>query len=158
MDEAASRGTEGRDQQTAAPRKLPLSTYLLFAALGMGPGWIMLDILFVEVPAFQQSQPEGLRIAAHMSLAGAIALTTLVPGSLLLKYWFQLSDQLIVFVLILLEILIAVLAACFWSISVGAVSIAIHSSIFLASGIGSLQTVIVLPWLSENFGFEVLVQ
>jgi hypothetical protein len=119
-------------------------------------GWIVLDILFVEVPVFQQTQPEGLKIAADMTLAGAIALTTMVPGCLIMKYYLRLCDQTVVLVLILLEVTTALFAALLWPVAIGGFSIAIHSSIFMASGLGSLQTVVVLPWLSEHFTPEVI--
>ena len=36
---------------------------LSYAALGLGPSWLLLDGLFAEVALFDRTQPEGLALA-----------------------------------------------------------------------------------------------
>ena len=38
---------------------------LSYAALGLGPSWMLLDGIFAEVALFDRTQPEGLALATY---------------------------------------------------------------------------------------------
>ncbi len=128
-------------------------TFALFLVFGMGPSWIVENALFIETPWFQQSQPEGLAFASHLAVSGAFALAVVVPTYLLINQ--NLSGGIphvpMVTALVCAQCSLALLAALLWPISVGGTSICLMAIAFLASGVGALQTVVVLPWLSQAF-------
>ena len=53
---------------------------LSYAALGLGPSWMLLDGLFAEVALFDRTQPEGLALATYLTAVSAVANTIVVPG------------------------------------------------------------------------------
>ena len=53
---------------------------LSYAALGLGPSWVLLDGIFAEVALFDRTQPEGLALATYLTAVSAVANTIVVPG------------------------------------------------------------------------------
>ncbi len=53
---------------------------LSYAALGLGPSWVLLDGCFAEVALFDRTQPEGLALATYLTAVSAVANTIVVPG------------------------------------------------------------------------------
>jgi hypothetical protein len=146
--------------------------WLHFVMLGIGPGWVMLDCMFVEVPYFQAVQPEGLKLASRMSVAASLALATMTPLYLYLRNRYKqqrpgtkqnyaascTSNSLMVPLLTCLPLALAILASLTWDTTLcfgngdgSCVSMAIYAITFIASTVGTMQTIVILPWMSKTF-------
>eukprot|EP00928_Gymnodinium_smaydae_P075888 TRINITY_DN58905_c0_g1_i1.p1 TRINITY_DN58905_c0_g1~~TRINITY_DN58905_c0_g1_i1.p1 ORF type:complete len:489 (+),score=68.04 TRINITY_DN58905_c0_g1_i1:66-1469(+) len=125
-----------------------LREWFYFFVFGMGPGWVMLDSMFIELSWFQAVQPEGLKLASHMTFAGALSLVTSVPLYLacqrFLEYRFTVPG------LTISSFILAAASALLWRAAIGNVSVAILLITFIGSTIGNMQVVVIMPWMSCN--------
>lgn len=148
--------------------------WLPFFVLGLGPGWVMLDCMFVEVPYFQAVQPEGLKLASRMSVAASLALAIMAPLYLYFRDQHEselkqgrsahafscismTSYNFMVPTLTCMPLVLAVVASftwdstlCFGS-STSCNSMAIYIITFIASTVGTMQTIVILPWMTKSF-------
>lgn len=155
--------------------------WLQFVVLGVGPGWVMLDCMFVEVPYFQAVQPEGLKLASRMSVAASLALAIMAPLYLFFRDQYEsdrkmggrggrrkgrstsccasiTSYNVMVPTLTCLPLILAVVASFTWDATVcfgknttSCTSMAIYIITFAASTVGTMQTIVILPWMTKTF-------
>eukprot|EP00468_Gymnochlora_sp_CCMP2014_P012235 CAMPEP_0167750490 /NCGR_PEP_ID=MMETSP0110_2-20121227/6023_1 /TAXON_ID=629695 /ORGANISM="Gymnochlora sp., Strain CCMP2014" /LENGTH=615 /DNA_ID=CAMNT_0007635823 /DNA_START=54 /DNA_END=1898 /DNA_ORIENTATION=- len=139
-------------------RRIKWKASLVFILFGMGPGWIVDNALYQQVPWFQQTQPEGLRLASHMAIAGIVAVGTLIPIYYVAAAFLEERIPYIKLVagLTSLEALLPFIAGITWKSSVGNVSLSILAVEYFASAIGAMQTVIVVPWLLREYNPRVV--
>merc|ERR1712176_805210 len=50
-----------------------LSQYLAFVGLGLGPCWALVNSFYLEMPWFEDTQPEGLQLSTWLGLPNAVA-------------------------------------------------------------------------------------
>ena len=64
----------GAARRITAPGTMVLDRRSLsYAALGLGPSWVLLDGIFAEVALFDRTQPEGLALATYLTAVSAVA-------------------------------------------------------------------------------------
>jgi len=61
------------EEETQDVIKIGRYEYLRFMTIGMGVSWGLCNALYLEVPWFESTQPEGIGLSAWMGLAGTIA-------------------------------------------------------------------------------------
>jgi len=82
---------------------------LIFFALGVGPNWGFITSLYLELPWFERSQPEGIDLAAWMGVAGTLG--TALPLSISFFCSQKLSGARVALFLIIFNIIIILLMA-----------------------------------------------
>ena len=119
--------------------------HLHWGAVGAGVTYCIYDSSWLQLPWWQTSQPEGLRLGGRISMVANAALLCSVPTVLLAR---QLRPA--AFRRYLLPVLICcqgaaglVLASGLWTLS----SAFIYIGIFLAYTVGSLTSFATVPWL-----------
>ena len=97
---------------------------LSYAALGLGPSWMLLDGLFSEVALFDRTQPEGLALATYLTAVSAVANTIVVPGHAVVQRRVQWSLRTWVGGAVYAQLATALVLAAFWHERAGGASIA----------------------------------
>jgi len=123
---------------------------LLFLSLGLGPSWGLMNALYLELPLFEKTQPEGVNLAAWMGIAGTAASAV----SLLITYHGVLNrvaGEKVALVLVILNILLLVLLAFLWQKTIGGFSLFLFLGTFGGAMVGNLQFMTLIPWVASNF-------
>jgi len=124
--------------------------YFIFMTIGMGASWGLLNALYLEVPWFESTQPETIRLGGWMGIAG-----TLASGISLVISWSgvmnKFSGRNAALLLILVNIGLFFLMAFTWWIIIGGLSALLLFGTVGAAMIGNLGFLILLPWVSANF-------
>eukprot|EP01084_Bolivina_argentea_P036196 67002_1 len=129
---------------------LSISLKLLFVIFSLGPSWMLLDGMYIQVPYFQRSQPESVKMAAKMSLSGSTSMMTVVPIYFLLTNMYPPSSNTyrkLIYGIILFQLFLTVFIAIFWSTTINDFSFIIMLVTHCSAGIGHLQTIAIIPWL-----------
>ena len=95
---------------------------LSYAALGLGPSWLLLDGIFAEVALFDRTQPEGLALATYLTAVSAVANTIVVPGHAVVQRRVQWSLRTWVGGAVYAQLATALVLAAFWHQRVGGAS------------------------------------
>eukprot|EP00927_Polykrikos_kofoidii_P076439 TRINITY_DN73542_c0_g1_i1.p1 TRINITY_DN73542_c0_g1~~TRINITY_DN73542_c0_g1_i1.p1 ORF type:complete len:491 (-),score=38.53 TRINITY_DN73542_c0_g1_i1:166-1572(-) len=141
----------GSCSQVPAPPPAPPSfreqTY--WAVLGIGCTWVMGDSIFLEVPWWVNSQPDGLMVGSRMALASSWTWVTVLSGLMLRTFFPTRFNQVIVPTMILFSLVAGfMLGFGLWRFS----STYIYLSVLLSQLVGSMIPFGVLPWmLSRSF-------
>lgn len=124
--------------------------YLIFMTIGMGVSYGLCNALYLEVPWFESTQPEGIRLSAWMGMAGTIAaaFSLVISRSGVVN---KFSGHKSTLVLIILNISLFLFIAFTWSSTIGGLSVFVFLVTFGGGMIGNFQFMILLPWVSANF-------
>lgn len=152
---ATSKYAELLGEDAVAPparkrRRLPWHTHAAFAALGVGPGWLLCDAVYLQIPWLQTTQPEGLALASWMMSAFNAANVIIFPLLLAHQLWrgsAHALDEAVMVGMILATIVGLVLASFLWDQASEQHSVAILAFSFLGGAIGSLRLSVIMPWL-----------
>lgn len=131
-------------------KHLPWYTHAAFAALGVGPGWLLCDAVYLQVPWLQTTQPEGLALASWMMSAFNAANVIIFPLLIAHQLWrgsAHALDEAVMVGMILATIGGLVLASFLWEQANEQHSVAILAFSFLGGAIGSLRLSVMMPWL-----------
>ena len=123
---------------------------LSYAALGLGPSWMLLDGLFAEVALFDRTQPEGLALATYLTAVSAVANTIVVPGHAVVQRRVQWSLRTWVGGAVYAQLATALILAAFWHFHVGGASVALYVCVFATSLVGNFQQLALNPWAAET--------
>jgi hypothetical protein len=123
---------------------------LSYAALGLGPSWLLLDGLFAEVALFDRTQPEGLALATYLTAVSAVANTIVVPGHAVVQRRVQWSLRTWVGGAVYAQLATALVLAAFWHQRVGGASVALYLCVFATSLVGNFQQLALNPWAAET--------
>ena len=123
---------------------------LSYAALGLGPSWMLLDGIFAEVALFDRTQPEGLALATYLTAVSAVANTLVVPGHAVVQRRVHWSLRRWVGCAVYLQVLSALLIAAFWHHALGGASVALYVGVFATSLAGNAQQLALNPWAAET--------
>ena len=119
-----------------------------WAALGLGCVWFINDSIFLQVPYWIGSQPEGLKLPNWIALTGSVVSPAVTLLALILRRCLQSQLQnLAVPALIALSIMsCALLGSGLWRIS----SWFIYLATACAVSVGTLVPLITVPWIQGN--------
>jgi len=130
---------------------LPVSKcdYLMFMSIGLGSSWVLLTSLFVEIPWFETTQPEGIELAAWLGFVGTFAiamslLANIYGGS-------KIVGANTALLLSIFNIFVNLLVAFTWHLTFGGCSVFLLFSGFGAALVGNFSGIIVIPWVAANF-------
>ena len=123
---------------------------LSYAALGLGPSWMLLDGIFAEVALFDRTQPEGLALATYLTAVSAVANTVVVPGHAVVQRRVQWSLRTWVGGAVYAQLATALVLAFFWHERVGGASVALYLCVFATSLVGNFQQLALNPWAAET--------
>ena len=148
------------DQENLLERKREkkphLWGYIIVCIFSLGPSYVLGDGLFVEVPIFEITQPEGLAISTVITIARNATLLTVVPlYFVMFKYCNKcINYPILIYSFCILNIVAAIFAALFWDLVMFNISITIIIVGYVSHIYGSLFTAVMLPYLSTiNSGF-----
>ena len=123
---------------------------LSYAALGLGPSWLLLDGIFAEVALFDRTQPEGLALATYLTAVSAVANTIVVPGHAVVQRRVQWSLRTWVGGAVYAQLATALVLAAFWHARAGGASVALCLCVFATSLVGNFQQLALNPWAAET--------
>ena len=123
---------------------------LSYAALGLGPSWVLLDGIFAEVALFDRTQPEGLALATYLTAVSAVANTIVVPGHAVVQRRVQWSLRTWVGGAVYAQLATALVLAAFWHARAGGASVALYLCVFATSLVGNFQQLALNPWAAET--------
>ena len=123
---------------------------LSYAALGLGPSWMLLDGIFAEVALFDRTQPEGLALATYLTAVSAVANTIVVPGHAVVQRRVQWSLRTWVGGAVYAQLATALVLAAFWHERAGGASVALYLCVFATSLVGNFQQLALNPWAAET--------
>jgi len=121
----------------------------LFMLLGLGPSWVLVGCIYQEIPAFERALPEEFCIAAYISLVISFSVAFIVMNLIYIHFFGPAPHHISVPFTMGLEILAFILIASTWYVTVDGSSYMLFLAAFLGGGVGSLQMVLVMPWLSR---------
>jgi len=122
---------------------------LWFFAMGFGPCWGLVNSLYLELPWFEITQPEGINLSAWMGGSGTIASAFSLLWSL---YGLQnLRGAKVALFLVLYNIFICILMAFFWADTIGGNSVFIYFGTLGAAMVGNIYYMFLVPWIAANF-------
>jgi len=138
------------EEETQAPIDIDRWEYLKFMTIGMGVSWGLSNALYLEVPWFESTQPEGIRLSAWMGLAGTIAaaISLFISRSGVVN---KFSGHKSTLIIILINISLFLLIAFTWFLTIGGLSAFVFLGTFGAAMVGNFQFMILVPWVSANF-------
>lgn len=135
---------------STAPAPIAWHAHGMFALLGVGPGWLLCDALFLQIPWAQTTQPEGLALASWMMSAFNAANLVIFILLLAHRLWQgdpRQLDEAIIVMLIVVTILGLCAAAFFWQLSTERHSVALLGFSFVGGAIGALRLSVIMPWM-----------
>lgn len=140
-------GTQSPSSNYVAPFGLKL--YLIFMMAGLGPSWALNNSLYLELPWFEDTQPEGLKLGTWFGVpqcvGTVIILTMTIDGRC-----FKRQSVIAIFASVL-AVLLNIFTGVLWSRTVKGTSAFLLLAMFGSSIVGNLQFVTLIPWVSANF-------
>lgn len=124
----------------------------LFVLFGLGPSWLLSDAMFIQIPYWQNRQPEGLTLANKMTISGIMPLVTVIPIYFVIVNNIgndKLSFRKLSYVLIIIQILSSFLISIAWELTINNVSIIIHLVTFTSSFVGHMMLFAIVPWVTS---------
>jgi len=135
---------------TAAPAHIAWHEHAIFALLGVGPGWLLCDALFLQIPWAQATQPEGLALSSWMLSAFNAANVVVVLLLIAHRLWPRNPrelDEILLVALILATVGGLALAALLWQVATERHSVALLAFAFVGGAIGALRLSVMMPWM-----------
>ncbi|GAB5356974.1 hypothetical protein AAMO2058_000334000 [Amorphochlora amoebiformis] len=146
------------EEASGEGRPLRWQTVVAFFVFAMGPGWVLDTALYQQMPWFQSTQSEGLKLASQMTIAGILSMPFLILPYIFINSSLPkgVSHMLMISILCFAEAILTFLVGILWSVSANGVSFALLGTSFFASGIGGFQSIVVLPWISQEFNPRII--
>ena len=141
---------ENLSSETEHSKKPDIWGYIIVCIFSLGQAWVLGDALFVEVPIFQITQPEGLAISTVITIAGNATLVTALPlYFIIFKYCNKcINYPILIYSFCVINIISAIITALFWDLTVFNISITIIVIAYVTSVYGNLFTAVLIPYLS----------
>ncbi|GAB5366225.1 hypothetical protein AAMO2058_001126300 [Amorphochlora amoebiformis] len=124
----------------------PIAAFLI---MGINPSWALPSALFVEVPIFQLSSPEGLSLAAWMNAAinlGLILTLSYVAYDMVIG---NIHPESAIKGIICISSVFCFLTAFTWQFTALNMSISILTMSIIGGMVGSFQVLVFLPYLTR---------
>lgn len=127
-------------EETASQRER-----IYWALMGLGCTWFLNDSMFLQLPYWISSQPEGLVLGSRIAFVGSVVPPVMAVAALTLrKHRYDAVQRAAVPTLITFSLFAgSILALGLWKIS----SNFIYLSMALASTVGGLGALITTPWV-----------
>eukprot|EP00605_Chrysophyceae_sp_TOSAG23-4_P000053 GSChrysophyteH1.ASY1.ANO1.55.1 assembled CDS len=122
---------------------------ILFTIFGFGPSWMVVACIYQEVPAFERYLPEQYCIAAYISLVISFSVAFIIFNLIYMHFFGPAPHSISVPFTMGLEIFAMFLAAAVWDVTTDKHSIMLFLCAWLGGGVGGLQMVLVMPWMSR---------
>jgi len=146
----------GNDDTTDGKQEVSdLRTRIYWIVTGLGCGWIMGDSIYLEVPWWQSTQPEGLKLASTLSLSGGFSIC-IIPAYLLFKHYYGSNGVREMWFLLIGQFTLGLFLACFWWVEIGNASVVIIFIALLSNSLGVLATVTIIPWIGKNANSDLI--
>ena len=119
-----------------------------WALMGLGCTWFINDTMFLQLPWWISSQPEGLKLGNRIALSGSVTPVISAAVSLMLrKHYYEHVQRWCMPLMIVFSICAGtIIALGLWEIS----SNFIYMSMSLASIVGSTTPYLAVPWVMGN--------
>jgi hypothetical protein len=121
----------------------------LFASMGSGANWVLVTILFQQVPFYQRHHPEGLCIATYMTAVNQVSFFFTLAYCCLIHFREVPSCDKIVPYLLSASFIGTCFACITSQIAVANFSLFLFISMIIGATIGSLQSVIMIPFMTR---------
>merc|ERR1719193_1828453 len=102
---------------TEGNQSLKLSSIIAWLLFGMGPSFTLMDTLYLEMPWFEDTQNEGLQLAALLGLGQAFA-TPFILGFFILDAHFRFSQGKVAIFVTVLSLVSTFFTAFTWHVEV----------------------------------------
>lgn len=136
-------------------RKSSLVNLVLYVLFGCSSSWSLINTFYCELAWIETTQPEGVDFAAWIGLMQAV-------GSVIVLFIFYIDTLLLcrrkvfVYAISALSVLTCLVLSFSWDFTVNGVSLFLQSGVVMASIIGWVQFVTIIPWLVRNFNPRML--
>ena len=137
------------DERRAAANKISAKESFVWALFGLGPSWMVVACIYQQVPAFERHLPEEYCIAAYLSLVISFSVVFVLANYVYMYFRGPVPHTFSVPYSICQEICAMSLAAAFWDVTINGHSVLIFVCAWLGGGVGGLQMVWVIPWMSQ---------
>jgi len=131
--------------------KESLLTVVLFLLSGCPSSFSIQDTLWLELPWFEVSQPEGLTLASWLFLMQAVSSVTFLG-------WFYIETHVItsskIFVLYsasFASVLMSIVLSFGWHFTFNGLSLFLFMGTFVGQMVGWVNYIFVIPWIASNF-------
>jgi hypothetical protein len=122
---------------------------LLFGCFGSGANWVLVTILYQQVPFFQRHQPEGLCMATYMTVVSCCSLFVTIAYCYAHNVYHLLPSTFMIPLLLMITFIGTIFSALTYQYTVANSSMFLLISIFFGSAVGSLQSVILNPFMTK---------
>jgi len=137
--------------QTSHRTKETLLTAVLFLLSGCPNSFSIQDTLWLELPWFEISQPEGFTLASWLLLMQAVS-------SFIFLGWFYIETHVVTCSKILVlycssfaTMVISIVLSFGWHFTVDGLSLFLFLGSFVGQMVGWVQYIFVIPWIANNF-------
>lgn len=118
----------------------------LFAIVGAGTSWVLINTIWIELPWFQQDEPEGMLLANEMTVSLAMAGIPIIPIFIGIDRGWNINYRVMVYILIALQTITCMLMAGFWSASVNGISTMILIGTFVGAFCAGVQGITIYAY------------
>jgi len=147
---------EEEDDQKSIATKETLLTLVLFLLSGSPNAFNLQDALWCELAWFENSQPEGVKLASWLLIMQAVGAITF----LCLLY---IETHVIIFPKIGIlycssfgTVLMTIVLSFTWHFSVDGLSLFLLLAAFVGQMTGNVQMVFVVPWIAKNYNPRII--
>lgn len=123
--------------------------FVLFMIMGSGANWVFATALTLEIPYFENHQPEGLCIATYMNASNNLGILAVMIYLFVHTYYYKVPYYYSVPSLLAWSSLGCFLAAAVYPIVVNNVSLLIFLCSWIGGCIGALSNVIMNPFMTQ---------
>ena len=110
----------------------------IFVTFAGGPGWVFYNLLFLELPYFQQHQPEGLCLATFMNVCANAASLIVLLYFILDMFIFYFDIDIVTIIMLFVAPICIIICSFVYSISVDGISWPLYVFSLVAGMIGDL--------------------
>jgi len=145
-----------RNSENSSLPKAGLLTLVLFALSGCPNTYNITDTLWLELPWFEESQPEGNFLASYLvQVQGVSAI--LVLGMLCIESYVIPFPKLGILYCSSFLTLITCIALVFgWSYSFDGISVFLLLGSAVGEIVGWVQYIFVIPWIAKNYNPRII--
>jgi len=146
---------EENTTEYSSPQKTGLLTLVLFVLSGCPNTFNIQDLLWLELPWFEESQPEGDTLPSIFVLAHGIA-SILILGLLCIETYVPFPKLGILYCSSFVTLLTCIALIFGWSFSFGGISMFLFLGAFAAAMVGWVQYIFVIPWIADNYNPRII--
>jgi len=144
------------DAEEGSPAKMKLVLGVLFFLSAMPNSYNLQDTLWLEMPWFEISQPEGFKLSSWLLLMQALA--SIVSFGLLCTETYVVTFPKIgvLYTASFTVLLVSVLLSFTWHYSVNGLSLFLYLGSFVGQLTGWAQYIFVIPWIADNYDTRLI--